>query len=185
MPHVKDAFDLIDRLTPNWAVFQPRTMLYVGWRHDCHPWWHRTLAPALGIEKVTLLEVFPPNVSDAEEKIWNGYFKVPTNVIQGNILEPTRYFNKGEFDVIYWDHGPEHVTKAQFDVITPILQNMRNKLLLYSCPWGDWPQGAEGKNEHERHLWSVDVKDMQDLGMSVYTVGKPGQQNLGEIVAIG
>lgn len=184
MPHTKAAFDLMDSLTPAWADLQPRSMLYVGWRHDCHPWWYKSFAPALGINELTILEVHGPNVSDAEQRDWQGQFGLKTRVIQGNVLNPARYYRRHSYDIIFWDHGPEHVTKAELEGITPFLKEFRNKLLIYCCPWGHWPQEPTDGNEHERHSWDVQVKDMEDVGMlKVFTVGKPGQDNGGEIVA--
>lgn len=184
MPHMKAAFDRLDQLTEGtFRNLGIRHMLYVGWRHDCHPWWYRKLAPALGVEKITIAEVHPPNAGDAEQKAWNGEFGVNTVIWQGDIRQLPECTTTGIFDMIYWDHGPEHVSFEDLKKVTPSLVQLSNKLLLYSCPWGHWPQSADGGNEHERHLWDVTPEHMEQLGMLWCTVGEAGQDKGGEIIA--
>src|SRR3990167_5909541 len=113
MPHPKRAFDLMDSLTPLFKGCSPKSLLYVGWRHDCHVWWHRTFAPALGVEDIGIIEIFPQNYALAIDKAREGHFGLTsTRVIRGDVLEIQKYVSKGEYDIIFWDHGPEHVSLA-------------------------------------------------------------------------
>lgn len=183
MPHVKAAFEKMEELIPLFKGVGAKSLLYVGWRHDCHPWWYRKFAPSLGIQKIGIVEVFPPNIADARQKASDGNFGEPGNVdiyacdIR-NILES----GLQDYDVIFWDHGPEHVSQADLEKTTPALKG-KCKILIYSCPWGSWPQGADGGNEHEKHMWDVEPEVFKNLGMEFCTVGKSGQVNLGEIIA--
>lgn len=185
MPHMKSAFDRLDSLTvTTFRHLKPKSLLYVGWRHDCHPWWHQTFCAELGIIDVGILEIFPANVSDAEQKIWSGYFKgVAVELQQGDVRSADWMFLPNDYDIIFWDHGPEHVSLEDLKVVTPKLFGLAGKMLLYSCPWGSWPQGADDGNEHERHLWDVTPDVFEQMGMLTSTVGSPGQENGGEIIA--
>lgn len=155
-----------------------KTMLYVGWRADCKPWWHDYMAERLGKDRVDVLEVFGGNVADMEREIWAGRYRV-SQVIHGD----ARYDGVIPYDVIFWDHGPEHVTYDDLKVATKNLLESASKALVYCCPWGDWPQGPEGGNVHEIHANSVTPEQLIGLGMNVVTFGQSGQQNEGELVA--
>lgn len=182
MPHTKVAFDALESsagLFKKWGR-QPKSLLYVGWRYDCKPWWHDTYCPMLGIEKIGVLEVFPKNHSDLEQQVWSGRYNVQP--ILGNVMNIGSHVKPKEWDIIFWDHGPEHVTRDQLDQVTPVLMETAGSLLLYCCPWGDWPQGAEDGNEHEIHRNAVSKEQLVNLGLTVSTFGKPGQANEGELI---
>lgn len=184
MPHTKRVFDNIEA-NIDWLkerAGNPRSLLYVGWRHDCKPWWHDTLCPALGIEKIGVLEIFPKNHSDLEQAVWSGRYNV--NPVLGDACHIDKTtISRHEYDIIFWDHGPEHVTESDLNVVTPLLADWAGRLLLYCCPWGDWPQGAEDGNDHEIHRNAVTEKQLVDLGMNVKTFARPGQHGEGELLA--
>lgn len=185
MPHLKAAFDVLDSKTEEIKkrLGEVNSLLYVGWRHDCHPWWYTKFCPALGVKKIDILEIFPPNFSHAENMAWAGKFGVETNVILGDVTEFVR--PALSYDVIFWDHGPEHVTFDQLIMTTESLSWM-SKLLIYACPWGEWPQGAEGGNIHEEHKMALEPHHLKSLGMDVCAVGKSGQipGNEGELISM-
>lgn len=186
MPHLKAAFDLIDGMTSTIKeMYRPKSLLYVGWRHDCHPWWYKKFCPELGIEKIGILEIHPPNKQDADAKAWEGIFGVETKVMLGDVLEFEKHISVGEYDVIFWDHGPEHVTLEQLRDVTPRL-TLSSKLLVYACPWGKWVQGPEGGNIHEEHKSYIEPEDLADLKMTVSCVGSSGQNPglEGELIAL-
>lgn len=180
MPHVKPAYDFLEKVAPIWRdALAPKSLLYIGWRYDGRPWWYDKFGPALGIEKFGVLEIFPKNLADFELQVWAGRYDAQGFLGDARKIEEV----PGDWDVIYWDHGPEHVSYEDLNACTPKLHARANKLLLYSVPWGEWPQGMEDGNEHEVHRNSVYSEQLKDLGMEVVSFGGPSQQMEGELAA--
>jgi hypothetical protein len=159
-----------------------RSMLYVGWRRDCKPWWHDHMAKELGVTDLGVLEIFPKNVADLEQQVWAGRYDC--RVIQGDARDPKKSIGLNDWDLIFWDHGPEHVTAEDLKVATEELFRCCRKALLYCCPWGDWPQGEEDGNVHEVHRNAVTKEQLFDLGFTLFSTGAEGQQGEGELVAL-
>lgn len=183
MPHTKRVFDALEANTP-WLkkrAGEPKSLLYIGWRKDCKPWWHDTFCPLMGIEKIGVLEVFPKNHADLEQEVWSGRYNVTP--VLGDARRIDQVIKKNEYDVIFWDHGPEHVTAEELRKVTPLLREYAAKLVLYCCPWGDWPQGAEDNNDHEIHRNAVTTEQLTQLGMWVKEFAEPGQRGEGELLA--
>jgi hypothetical protein len=188
MPHVKEAFDSIDRNTNliKSLVNNPKTFLYIGWRSDCKPWWYDKFCKDLGINDITVIEIFEPNYRDLVNNVKSGRYDVKT--IFGDATKLANYtrtdlFKDNSFDIVYWDHGPEHINLNELESATNNLMSITNKMLLYSCPWGVWEQGADGGNVNEEHKAHLTEDDLLKLDMNVITVGGPGQANKGELIA--
>lgn len=182
MPHTKRVFDYFESdVIPLLKKLDCKSMLYVGWRRDCKPWWHDYMTKELG-GPLGVLEIFPNNLHDLEQAVWSGRYNV-ASIIAGDARDPASSLTKGYWDVIFWDHGPEHVSLQDLQECTPKLFEYAGKVLLYCCPWGDWPQGADGGNEHEVHRNSVTAEQLQRLGMKVSCHGLEGQKNEGELIA--
>lgn len=177
MPHTGRVFDHFNQgLTVELKKFSPQSMLYVGWRSDCASWWNNQFSQELGIQKIGIIEIYAPNFEGARNR-FPSY-----DVIHGDVREIEKYTTKGQYDMIFWDHGPEHVSKDDLVACTPKLFDHSGKILLYCCPWGNWPQGAEGGNTNEIH-YDVDKETLTDLGMTVIPFGSPGQSSGGELIA--
>jgi hypothetical protein len=157
-------------------------MLYVGWRRDCKPWWHDYMAKQLQVQDLGVLEIWPANVEDLKSEVWAGRYDC--RVIQGDARDPVDSIGLNDWDLIFWDHGPEHVSREDLELATERLFRCAGKALVYCCPWGDWPQGEEYGNEHEVHRNSVTVGQLQRLGMEVACFGYEGQEHEGELVGM-
>lgn len=181
MPHTQRVFDALESLIPEIKKLNAKSLLYVGWRHDCKPWWYDFFCANLSIEKVGVLDIFKRNINDLEIKAWEGRYTIKSYL--GDVRKINEIVGKKEYDIIFWDHGPEHVSADDLKVVTPLLAKHSGKMLLYSCPWGFWPQGAEGGNEHEVHRNYVTKEELLDLKMAVTSFGKPDQSNEGELLA--
>jgi hypothetical protein len=185
MPHTQRTFEGLQADLP--AIrekIQPKSLLYVGWRHDCKPWWYDTMCKELGIDQVSVLEIFPKNVADLELKVWEGRYDL--QVHRGDVMqyayELFRHDIKDAHDIIFWDHGPEHVNDDDLIQTTRMLKNAA-KLLIYCCPWGLWPQDATDNNEHEIHRTTVTQEMLEGFGFEVKMFGQPGQEGEGELLA--
>ena len=179
MPHTQRAFEYMERdVTADLAVLAPESLLYVGWRRGCSSWWDDTFRASLRIPqgRSAVIEIYEDNYRDALRM-------VPMKVIHGDAREIERHVFPGEFDVIFWDHGPEHVPSSDLELCTKKLITFAGKALVYCCPWGRWPQGPEGGNVYETH-YEVDDGMLVNLGMRVRRFGAPGQERNGELVAV-
>lgn len=181
MPHLAEAFQYFNGLIPDIRKMGFRSLLYVGWRHDASGWWYETFSKGIGIERFGIIEIFKKNFDELNATIsksgWQNF-----RTYFGDVREIQKYVQPGEYDVIFWDHGPEHVPGPDLEVITPVLSRM-TKLLIYSCPWGNWPQGAEDGNENERHYTVTDFQ-LRDYGFEVKTFGVGNGTCAGELAGI-
>ena len=183
MPHTKEAFKFLEGTIEEIRdVCAPRSLLYIGWRSDANPWWYDKFCKDLNIERVSVLEIFRPNFLELERRVSSGRYQV--RPILGNVLDISKYAIPKEYDIIFWDHGPEHVIYNDLVKITPTLSHLANKLLLYCCPWGEWNQDAEGGNDWEQHRTHMTKDHLRNLGMTVNTFNGIDQRNGGEIVAV-
>lgn len=189
MPHSQIVFDSIDEKIP-WLKSRlgvVSSLLYVGWRRDCHMWWHRKFCPALGIEKIGILEIFAQNASDAARAAQAGHFNSPTlrqyEIIHGDARSASAHTQKNNWDIVFWDHGPEHVSADDLPIATQQLELVAKKALLYCCPWGAWPQDASDGNVYEVHQTYIEPEHFTKLGFRVVTFGSSGKENGGEIFA--
>lgn len=106
-------------------------LVYVGHRSDTSPWWHESFGPLVGGPKISVLDIYFPNLSSAEH--------ITSDLIHADVLT-----DKAEGPgLIFWDEGPEHVTREQFQTWVPSAVE-RGWDVLISCPWGFQSQKAEG-----------------------------------------
>lgn len=197
MPHTRRVFDWFDSNTELFRKRNPQSMLYIGWRRDCKPWWHDTFGMNLGvigkkdptsdssIFKSKVLEIFEPNYNDLDQEVWAGRYEV--NPVLGDVRRIDQIWPETSFDIVFWDHGPEHVSAEELKETTEKLKKIAKQHLIYCCPWGSWPQDAEGGNEAERHELAVTEQMFKDMGLTTFTFSKnghPDQENEGEIVGL-
>jgi hypothetical protein len=184
MPHTKRVFDALEEMIPliRENSDNPKSLLYVGWRHDCKPWWYDTFCKELRIERVGVLEIFPKNISELEQQVWVGRYNL--NPVLGDVRSIDQFIGHNTYDVIFWDHGPEHVSWDDLQKCTPLICQVAGRLVMYCCPEGEWPQGAEDGNEHEVHRNAVSKDMFEKLGFLTKSFGRPGQQGEGELLGL-
>jgi hypothetical protein len=71
-----------------------------------------------------------------------------------------------KYDLVLMIDSLEHVDKAEGTEILNFLRT-NNRYVLVSCPDGDYPQGAWGGNELERHRAVWLYKDFVNLGATM------------------
>ena len=141
---------------------EPYSVLYIGAkkkRWDYVPEMHN------GGAEITALEACKEN---ADGIWWSVYFK---RVIHGDV----RYIDyldlgRDKFDVVFWWHGPEHVSKAEAKELVPKLVALANKYVVFGVPWGVVPQGAVKGNYYEVHLSYWDIQDFRDIDFVVEAI---------------
>lgn len=177
MPHTQRA---VDWFTENSGIFTGvDSMLYVGFRSDSPTWWIDTFGrKMLGTRRFGVVEIFEKNCELVRGKFNDiECFHADVRCLDDTIVGMS-------WDMIFWDHGPEHVSTVDLIAVTPSLMVAARKWLLYCCPWGVWPQGALYDNEHERH-YPVYPETFEGLGMTTVRLGTVDQSSAqpGELIA--
>jgi len=186
MPHTKEVFDAMNAKA-SWfkeMAGQPSSMLYVGWRSGSHPWWHRKFCPDLGVTRVGVIEIFQKNFDDLAKFVKDGLLSEVKEyeLIHSDVKEIKKHVPKDRYDIVFWDHGPEHVSWEDLQEITKSIMEVTGRLVLYCCPWGKWPQKATDGNADEEHKFDVLPEHFTQLGLNVVTFGGCNQENKGELV---
>lgn len=115
----------------------------------------------LGFE-LTLVEPFAANAD-----FWRGseQFKV---VFRDTIQKAMPYLPM--FDVVFWWHGPEHVTREEFNTLIRLLPGKAKRLIVLASPWGVCPQSEVYGNTYEIHMISLYEDDY--TGYQTATIGQ-------------
>ncbi len=134
-----------------------KSMLYVGHRSDTHPWWRTTFRDKLGSPTLAVIDIVKANLDSA-----NGLASI---LVHGDI----RTSGTSGWGLVFWDEGPEHVSKE--DALSTIQDLIgRNEHVLISCPWGHQPQGT-GPSDPEFHHWAPQPTDFTQIGMMAEVFG--------------
>lgn len=188
MPHTAPSFSWLENQASGLchdSVEPFHSLLYVGWRKDTRPWWYEKLCTEIwDLQDICVLEIFQNNVDDLQKKIEEGVYDVKW--LKGDVRKIDELedpIKKGEFDVIFWDHGPEHISFVDLKCITPKLLDYAGKMLIYCCPWGKWPQGSLEGNNDEIHRCSLAPKQLEEMGFTVKYFGTSGRAGQGELIA--
>ena len=109
-------------------------------------------------KRVYIIEVFPPNVAGYEQ----GRHKNST-IILGNISDYENLIPKEFRELLIWQQGPEHVEMLECKKLIEKMKQHFKKIVI-ETPNGNYPQGAVGGNEYEKHLSHWNVKDYKSIG---------------------
>ena len=111
---------------------------------------------------VTVVEAFEPNVQFIRDLTW------VEEVIHSDIR---RFSSNKEFDIVFWWHGPEHISSADLAKVVRRLEVHATKAVVLGCPWGRYEQTAKDGNPYEAHLSQYDHGDFERLGFEVEYLG--------------
>ena len=163
------------RLAPD--LFDYTSVLYIGARSNR---FHFGKDFAKKDYEITVMEAYKPNVE--------ALLGVPfvQEVIEADVRQVHELTLKS-FDVIFWWHGPEHVTHDELLRTIPHLENLCIKILVLGCPWRKYAQGAVGGNPFERHLEDYDYDVFESLGFEVECLGErdKGGSNITSVKRMG
>lgn len=111
-------------------------------------------------------------------EIYGGYCNRFANreyeIIQGDVTEIDRYISAGNFDLICWFHGPEHISHEKMPTTFNKIKQMCNKGFVTICPFGSYYDGAPSQdNVYEDHIQSnLSINDFSEvLDASFFSVG--------------
>lgn len=179
MPHVGEAWRWLFSSGSIFRHGDPKSMVYVGHRHDTATRWHSQFAKAmLGIEEYLIVDIFKKNLDDAR----GTYANDPQfSFLECDIVELDKHVASERYDMIVWDGGPEHIELSDLDRTLEMLKKLCKTSLYLCCPWGSWPQDAMGGNVHERHRFDPFPEMFESHGMTVVTFNGPGVMDKGEL----
>ncbi len=145
-----------------------------------------------GYERFDILEIWQPNVY----RLKLAWPMSLGNVICGDVRKiadyRTRKFGRpitneleGQYDVIVYHHGPEHITRSEFLEVLPELEMMADKAVILGTPNGIWDKKGvfTHDNPHEDHVENWYGEDFEKLGCDVHVFGPP-DKGVGTIVAV-
>ena len=151
-----------------------KSMVYVGHRSDTHPWWRVEFASAIGNPAISIMDIQQTNLDQSKGVVLNC-----VDFILGDIRKPNDL--KGGYELVFWDEGPEHVSKVDALVTIEMLMK-KNKHVLISCPWGYQAQGS-GPSDPEFHHWAPMPEDFESIGMTAMTFGTMFPGGHGNLIA--
>ena len=149
------------RLAPD--LFNYKSVLYVGAKPNRH---HYADVFHKKDYVVTFLEVFDENVAGLLALDWIN------EVIKGDVRNCGPILQGRRFDVVFFWHGPEHLTEDETLVTLPELERLARRLVVLGCPWGTYQQGAVGGNPFERHVAAFDYEFFETKGYAVECLGE-------------
>ena len=142
-------------------VFDYRTVLYIGCKKGRSQFLSDFRDSGYTID---IVEPYKPNYEYCLELDW--VRKVSLCTIQ-NYQSPSN-----SIDVVFWWHGPEHITKEEIIDTLARLEDIAKEYVVLGCPWGKYEQGEIGGNEFEHHLTHWYPEDFEKLGYRTSTIGK-------------
>jgi hypothetical protein len=182
MPHIYEAFKWFEDNIHLFKKLEAKSLLYVGWTPSSTNWWYTEFCKKLSIEKVSVVEVYDANYNNLNNWITRSKYNIKSYC--RNIFDVDSFIDNNEYDIIFWDHGPEHASIEDLNAVTPKLMQKSGKALIYSCPWGKWPQDTIGSNTFEKHLTEVTTDMLKSLNLEVHSFNKPDQVNCGELIGV-
>ena len=154
------------RCVPELLTAGERSVLYVGARAS-RTEFAAELAAAGAV--IDVLEVWEQNVNDLRAAAPPWLRHVFHHDVRNVDLLPLPHY-----DVVFWWHGPEHVTRLEAQRTAMKLRRIAD-LVVLGCPWGDYPQGALGGNPHEEHVWAPEPEEFEALGFDVEVLPPKGR----------
>ncbi len=118
----------LQRLAPDLFTEEHQSVLYVGARDGGFEYGDNFRKANF---KITMLEAFEENVNYLKRIPWI------VDIIHGDVRN--KDIDK-KFDIVFWWHGPEHVSDVQLPLAVKKLESVCNNLVVMGCPWGIYEQ---------------------------------------------
>jgi len=125
---------------------------------------------------VDVVEVFGPNV------MWLKTQKeLPIRIVWQKDITKFDTLDR-RWDIVFWWHGPEHISKQHLAPTLSKLEAATNKLVIIGCPWGIYEQPPIEGNPHEEHRNHIETNDLESIGYLTHTLGERNKES-GHILA--
>jgi hypothetical protein len=134
--------------------------------------------------KVDVLEAWAKNVDGLN--LLNAKHRIFNNILHGDVKDLEELYLSGgilgDYDVVIFWHGPEHLDKKEIPPVLNCLEVLANLYVILGCPWGKFPQGNIGGNPYEEHKSVIYPADLAEFGYATATIKKPDKRG-GHILA--
>jgi len=117
---------------------------------------------------IDLVEVWPPNL----EALSKTHTHIFDNFILGDVRKLKAAVTR-TYECVCWWHGPEHVTKEEFEPTLEALKAYATKLIVVAAPHGSFPQGVYNGNHYEVHHQDLFPEDFHRIGWHAVSFGEP------------
>ena len=155
----RDRTESLARMIPELFTGKYKSVLYIGARINRCDYLHQFRQSGYVID---IVEVFEPNAC---------YYSAMEWIRQVYNIDIKDYIPATPYDVIFWWHGPEHVST---DDLPAILWNLEKscKIIILGCPWGIFDLKPDYGNSHEEHISHLDYKFFEDRGYTTECLGE-------------
>jgi len=127
--------------------------------------------------EITVLEIWEPFIEDLRASRWG---RRCAYIVQGDVCKIAQLeLPHDEYDYALWFHGPEHIARKDFNSTVKGLELRTKKLVVMTCPWGQFKHGIAHDNPYTEHKGHYYPEDFQRLRYRVACIGpvdRPGSQ---------
>jgi hypothetical protein len=125
--------------------------------------------------KLTVLEVWPDFLNGLITSRLKGRIE---HAVLGDVTDLENCaLPYDTFDYTVWLHGPEHISQERLVPTLRSLQNITNRTIVCTMPWGRFEHGIAYDNPHTRHLSHWYPEDWQKLHYRVACIGPKDRPN--------
>lgn len=182
--HLKDknSWEAVFELLLSMNKFKKgKSVLQVGAKNKhggVHEWQKMfSIFAKYGYTNFDVLEIWEQNLKGLNGRYLN-------KKILGDVRNICSLVNN-EHDVIFWWHGPEHITREDFIKLQDSFNKFKDTIIVIGCPWGEFLQGEVGGNLYEKHLYHWQPEEIEELGYDVYTTNYKNRKDIIGIKYIG
>lgn len=144
---------------------EPGTVLYIG-AYNRRFWGSGALYQA-GNE-ITVVEIWEPFIEGLKA---SRFSKRAAHIVQGNVCDLPELPHE-QYDYALWFHGPEHVTKPDFQKARKQLE-ARARCVVMTCPWGRFVHGVAYDNPYTEHKGHYNPSDFIKHRYRIACIGRP------------
>jgi len=144
---------------------QPGTVLYIG-AYNRRFFGSGVLYQANN--KITVIEIWEPFIEGLKASRFRNRCEY---IVQGDVCDLPELPYK-QYDYALWFHGPEHVSKDDFNRAREQLE-AHARCVVMTCPWGRFEHGVAYNNPYTRHLGHYNPHDFIRHRYRVACIGPP------------
>ena len=131
--------------------------MIIGWRDSVYNKIFENLIEAQ-YKNIVLIDIFKQNIINFKNEKKNIKYFV------ADVRNSLNIFSKNSFDLICWQHGPEHLEKQEsVNIIENQLKIISKNYILLESPLGEFNQDEMYGNIYEKHLSSWSEEDYQNM----------------------
>jgi len=96
------------------------------------------------------------------------------SITHGDVRKIDEVFDENSFDLIFWNQGPEHIYRKEWEDTFPKLEKIAKHVVYLHCPWGS---GYDSDQWH--YSKSIRRGEFEPFGFRVVYHGKENTRDAG------